>query len=144
MTTRPVPAYGPTEPVNTLETVVRYGDVAEVKRRLGLQTSDTAWDTGIQQAMVAGEVKIDQRLGGAYAVDAVPVFIKQAAENVAVAVLKSLDAPWGTAGSSDFSLGELPVDDEVTRELRRNPLVFGEAIQWGFSGGTQSDEAVTT
>lgn len=141
MTTRPEPTYGPTEPVDTLVTVVRYGDVTEIKRRLGLQTSDTAWDTAIIQGAVAGEVKLDQRNGGAYASGSVPVFMKQASENVAVAVLKSLDAPWGTAGSADFSLGDLQLDDEVTKELRRNPLVWGEAIQFGFSGGTQSPEA---
>lgn len=152
MTTRPEPTYGPTLDYDPLLRVVRYTSVAECKRRLGLTTTDTAWDTAIQQAAITGELQIDIHLGGAYtytawgptaADPAVPLFITQAAENVTVAVLKQTDAPFGVAGSDEF-MGELTIEDQVRKELRYSPLFMGQAVQFGFSGGTQSDPAEVT
>ena len=102
--------------------------------------TSTSWDSVITQSIVAAELAIDNHMGGAFPLtttgdtpaSGVPVNVKQAAENVAVAVLKQTDAPFGTAGSDDF-MGELDIDDAARREITRTPLLMGMRETWGVA-----------
>ena len=124
--------------VDYLANVVRYASLASVKARLNIDTTD--WDTELTQAIIAGEVAMDLYWGRSLPdtgsnpeIPGIPVQVKQAAENVAVAVFKQLDAPFGVAGSDAFALGEIDIDDLARREIHRSPLLRGYRRGWGVS-----------
>ena len=123
--------------VNWLETDPRYASLNAVKKRL--QITDTSWDAEITQAIVSAEVAMDVYWGRSLPdtglnpeIPGIPSQVTQAAENIAVAVLKQTDAPFGVAGSDEY-LGELDIDDAVRRELNRSPLLRGMRRGWGLS-----------
>ena len=124
--------------VNYLADTIRYGSIDVVKQRLNI--TDTSWDTEITQALISAEVAMDIYWGRSFPdtgtnpeIPGIPVQVRQAAENVAVAVLKQTDAPFGVAGSDAFALGELDFDDQARRELMRSPLLKGFRRGWGVS-----------
>ena len=126
--------------VDYLASAIRYGNLDTVKGRLGIDVADTSWDTDLTQAIVSAEVAMDLYWGRSFPdtgdnpeIPGIPVQVRQAAENVAVAVFKQTDAPFGTAGSDAFSMGELDFDDLARREIHRSPLLRGFRRGWGVS-----------
>lgn len=125
-------------PVDYLADTIRYADIVKVKKRLNID--DTSWDDEITQAIVSAEVAMDLYWGRSFPdtgdnpeIPGIPVQVSQAAENVAVAVFKQTDAPFGVAGSDALALGDLDFDDLVRREIQRSPLLRGFRRGWGIS-----------
>lgn len=121
---------------DALVSTIRYADVDMVKRRIGVE--DTTWDAEITQAIISAESAMDLWWGRAFPDTGlrprwpgIPVQVSQAAENIAVAVLKQTDAPFGIAGS-DSMMGELDIDDTVRRELHRSPLLRSFKVSQGM------------
>ena len=125
------------EPAVSASTI-RYTTLDRVKARLNI--SGTEWDTELTSAIITAEVALDLNLGRSFP-DAgvnpqypfIPEPIRQAATNVAVAVAKSTDAPFGQSSSSDL-YGELETADVVRREIQRSPVLVGFRVRTGFSG----------
>jgi len=126
--------------VDMLADAPRYADIDAVKKRIGVE--DTTWDTEITQAIIAAETTMDVAWGRSFPDTGInprwpgiPVQVTQAAENIAIAVLKQTDAPFGVAGSDAFALGEIDIDDLVRRELYRSPLLrsFNVAAGYGMA-----------
>jgi hypothetical protein len=82
---------------------------------------------------VSAENAIDLYNGAAIDISETPapVQITQAAENIAIAVFKTTDTPFGVAGSGEY-LGEFNLEDEVQREFRSR-LLRGFKVSWGMS-----------
>ena len=121
---------------DALVSTIRYADIEKVKRRIGVE--DTTWDAEITQACISAETAMDLWWGRSFPDDGInprwpgiPVQVSQAAENIAVAVLKQTDAPFGIAGS-DSMMGELDIDDTVRRELHRSPLLRSFKVSQGM------------
>jgi hypothetical protein len=130
MTTNyPYNATLPPDPVNN--TTIRYASLDTIKLRLGITTNQ--WDAAITEATVSAENAIDLYLGAAIDISETPapVQITQAAENIAIAVFKTTDTPFGVAGSGEY-LGEFNLEDEVQREFRSR-LLRGFKVSWGLS-----------
>jgi len=113
----------------------RYGDLETIKARVGI--SGTEWDTELLQALLAAEVALDEALGRSFPdaqpfgeVFNIPAGIVQAAENIAVAIFKALDAPGGQAGSDDW-FGELDLSEQARREVRRSATMLGYRRRFG-------------
>lgn len=119
-------------------TTIRYTTLDRVKARLNI--SGTDWDTELTAAIISAEIALDLNLGRSFPDTGtnprypfVPVPIAQAATNVAVAVAKATDAPFGQSSSADL-YGELEVADVVRREIQRSPILVGFRVRSGFSG----------
>jgi hypothetical protein len=122
--------------VDALVSTIRYADIDKVKRRIGVE--NTTWDEEITQAIISAETAMDLWWGRSFPDTGtnprwpgIPVQVSQAAENIAVAVLKQTDAPFGIAGS-DSMMGELDIDDTVRRELHRSPLLRSFKVAQGM------------
>ena len=132
----------PSEPftygqVNPLATEPRYTTVAKVKELIG--PTAPAKDERIKTAIVASEIQIDQTLhrsfpdtGSNPEIAGVPLPIVQAATNIAVAVFKAGDSPFGVAGSDEF-IGTISVADETRREFAGNPMLYGYRVGFGIA-----------
>ena len=124
-------------PPATDATTIRYTSLADVKQRLHI--TDTAWDSILTTAIVSAEIALDKWLGRSFPDTGtnpefpyIPVDVIQAAGNIAVAVARQMDAPFGTAASGDL-FGEIDLGDEVRRSLERSPHLRGYRAQWGVS-----------
>ena len=114
---------------------LRYCDLAALRLRLGIVGS--AWDDPLTQAALSAEHAVDEALGRSFPdpqpfgeVFAVPAGIVQAAENVAVAVFKALDAPGGLTGSDEW-FGSLDLSEVARQELRRSATMLGFKRRFG-------------
>lgn len=120
-------------------TAPRYTTTADVKAILGI--TDGSKDARITNAIVAGESTIDLHMGRSMpdTDDAegpqpptliIPPAWTTVAEQVAVAIYKAAEAPFGSAGSDDW-LGAISVPDIVRSEVDRNPALVGWQISFG-------------
>ena len=122
--------------VDLLVSAIRYADLERVKARLGI--TDTAYDADITQAVIACETAMDLYWGRSLPDTGinpqwpgVPVQVSQAAENLAVAVWKQVDAPFGQAGGDVF--GTIDFDDEARRIITRSPMLRGLRVTYGVA-----------
>lgn len=125
-------------PVDSGITVPRYTTLEAVKTVLGIAPSSTAKDERITQSIVAVELAIDMELGNRFPSSGsnprwpyVPVSISELAQDGAVGAYTASNSPHGTAGSDEW-LGSLSIADTVSRTVRRNPLLRGYQISFGF------------
>ena len=123
-------------PVDSGITVPRYTTLEDVKAVLGI--TNATKDERITQSIVAVELAIDMELGNRFPSTGtnprwpyIPVPISELAMDGAVAAYTASNSPHGTAGSDEW-LGSVSMADTVSRTVRRNPLLRGYQISFGF------------
>lgn len=126
-------------PVDSGITVPRYTTLDDVKAVLGIPATNVAKDARITQSIVAVELAVDMELGNSFPSTGsnprwpyVPVSIRELSMDGSVAAFTASNSPHGSAGSDEW-LGNLSVADTVSRTIRRNPLLRGYQISFGFS-----------
>ena len=123
--------------VNPSVSNLRYTTLDKIKSAMGIEGNDQ--DLAVQQAGISGEIQIDQTLGRSFPdtgsnpeILTVPIPIQQLALQAAIAVWKSAQAPFGSAGSDSY-LGAISVENVIERELQRNPQLRGYQKAWGVA-----------
>ena len=120
---------------------IRYTTLDKVKDRLGIDLSNTTFDTDMTAVIIAAEVAIDQHLGRSFPdpaplgeIQSVPEAAVQVATQASVRVWKEADRAGVVSGSDDW-FGELEIGASVYQVLMANPVLVGLHVSWGAGMG---------